>query len=511
MKKNIINIMLTISLILTMIITPVFAEPDSETDVITSESAIESDNPQEDESEVTEPDKSSLFNDYVLVGLKYGSSAEHSFDIYSENGFIIADIIDGVVTPVVTGIDFDTITLFSENGVVSVAGNDISILYDLGYRIVLPADYDTGGVFEFNDNPYRGGIAATLNSDGTINLINAINIVHYVYGVLDSEMYHDNPIEALKAQAVTARSFAKVNEGRHSSYGFDLCTGTHCQVYKGYSDEHDETNKAVDETAGLCIYYEDEPVSAYYFKNSGGHTQNIRDVWGSSRGYLVGVKDEFCPDYPWTVTYSFSEISSKLKSAGTDIGTLEKIEIASRNEAGAVDTLKFTGTSGTATLSKERIRTFFGSSIIKSTMFSFKDSLTDDNGADDSDNEPITSVSGNLSVLGAGGQVSDINLKDVYVIGAGNNVIKQDLMKLLVTDGSNIVYASAFINENDDIDDKEPVVNVSEYVTSGEVTFVGKGYGHGIGMPQDSAIEMAKQGFAFDEILQYYYTGVEIK
>ena len=56
MKKNIINIMLTMSLILTMIITPVFAEPDSETDVITSESAIESDNPQEDESEVTEPD-----------------------------------------------------------------------------------------------------------------------------------------------------------------------------------------------------------------------------------------------------------------------------------------------------------------------------------------------------------------------------------------------------------------------------------------------------------------------
>ncbi|MBQ9972469.1 MAG: hypothetical protein IJP24_02995, partial [Firmicutes bacterium] len=123
MKKNIINIMLTMSLILTMIITPVFAEPDSETDVITSESAIESDNPQEDESEVTEPDTSSLFNDYVLVGLKYGSSAEHSFDIYSENGFIIADIIDGVVTPVVTGIDFDTLTLFSENGVVSVAGN----------------------------------------------------------------------------------------------------------------------------------------------------------------------------------------------------------------------------------------------------------------------------------------------------------------------------------------------------------------------------------------------------
>lgn len=516
MKKNIGKLILILMTSLSLAISPVFANPDESAPDISNE--IETAG-TENETAIEEED--AFFESSVRVGLKYGSSAVSSYTFFSESGFYVADVKEGKVVENLPVSAYTSVILSSEGGAVVLKGDDGNVLLqDFGASVLLPMDYADGGIVTVNGKPYRDGMKVTKNASGTLNLINLLNTEHYVYGVLNAEMYHDNPIEALKAQAVAARSFAELNSGRHEEYGFDLCTGTHCQVYRGYSDEYEETNLAADETAGICMYYNDAPVSAYYFKNSGGYTQNIKDVWGSSLGYLKAVEDPYSPDYPWSVTYTFDEIESKLSAAGNNVGTLESIEIVSRNESGAVDTLRFTGTSGTATLTRERIRTFFGTSIIKSTMFSFEDAETGTVERENSSENPgdtgkVSRVNGSLSVLNADGTVTSLENIKLSVINWESVLSSVELDNTVISNGEDKVEASLYFNKKSNEDtnkkDDDGIIAVSEYVTESPVTFIGKGYGHGIGMPQDSAIEMAKQGFAFDEILKYYYTGIELK
>jgi len=292
-----------------------------------------------------------------------------------------------------------------------------------------------------------------------------------LYGVLNSEMGYHNPSEALKAQAVTARSFAVSNREKHESEGFNLCADVHCQVYKGYSDEYKDTNRAVDDTLNLTLIYGGKPVSGYYFKNSGGHTLSAEEVWGGKMPYLIGVKDDYSPDYTWNHSLSFQEARGRLEAAGHNIGTVKSVKITGRSLSGAVSSLEFQGTSGTVELKRENIRTVFGGTNVRSLAFSFG-----------SGHAVVSDV---IHVLGAYGKIEKLRPKDVYVISANG------LAKLADHDYS--------ANES------------VEQVSAGPIVFHGVGYGHGVGMPQDSAIAMAKQGFSFEEILKYFYTGVEIQ
>ena len=231
------------------------------------------------------------FADSIRVGLKYGSSAAMSYTLSSDSGFYMGVYEDGQFVPTMPVAAYTNLNAVCENGSVNLFGDDGNIVQQDFERYVIAAmDFDDGGVITADGKEYRGGIMFSINSTGSINMINVLEIDEYVYGVLNAEMHHDYPEEALKAQAVAARSFAVTNLNRHSQYGFDVCATTHCQVYKGYADEYEETNAAVDDTAGLCIYSGGKVVSAYYFKNSGGYTQNINDVWGSEADYLKAVK-----------------------------------------------------------------------------------------------------------------------------------------------------------------------------------------------------------------------------
>ncbi len=476
------------------------------------------------------------YADSIKVGLKYGSSAASSYTLSSENGFYIGTYDDGEFTASIPNAAYTTLNAVYENGSITLYGDDGNVVLQNFERYAAAAmDFDDGGVIKADGKEYRGCIIFTVNSVGTLNLINALDIDEYVYGVLNGEMHHGHPKEALKAQAVAARSFALMNLRRHSDYGFDVCTSTHCQVYKGYSDEYTETNAAVDETSGLCIYSGGKVVSAYYFKNSGGYTQDISDVWGSKASYLKAVKDEYSPEYKWSATLSFDEIKSKLGSAGNSIGDITRIEIVSRNKSGAVDTLKFIGTSGNVSISKEKIRNLFGASVIKSTHFSFSGYSTG-NSVDNAENNNSISIpsasSGtvklNLSsvnVIGSGGIMNSFSSKNsVSVMGADGKITNSELKNTYAANKDAVLHTqnsadSANTNKNtgNGDSDKSGTQNKAnidtsvEYVTESPVTFTGLGYGHGIGMPQDSAIEMAKQGFAFDEILKHYYTDIEIK
>jgi hypothetical protein len=109
----------------------------------------------------------------------------------------------------------------------------------------------------------------------------------YVKGVVPSEIGQQKPMEALKAQAIAARSYA-VCTRRHALQGFDVCTTTHCQAYRAES-RYPDSDSAVDETSGLVVTYNDRLVSAPFFGHCDGHTRNSEDVWSGATAHLRSV------------------------------------------------------------------------------------------------------------------------------------------------------------------------------------------------------------------------------
>ena len=448
----------------------------------------------------------------ITVGLKYGSSAAFSYTLTSDKGFYVGTMDGEEFEPLLPISAYTSISLISANGIVNLYGADGNLLMqDFGDHIIASIDYDSGGTVYVENRPYRGGFIVSVNSSGTMNLINVLALDEYVYGVLNAEMNHSNPLEALKAQAVTARSFATANLDRHAQYGFDLCASTHCQVYGGYDAEYTETNLAADETAGLCIYSEGKPVSAYYFKNSGGYTQNAEDVWGGRLSYLKAVEDPYSPVYKWNASFTFDELKSRLDSSGNGIGTITRVEIVSRNDSGAVKMLRFVGTSGSAEFSGEAVRSLLGTSVIRSTHFSFAGYQTETGSIGNTGSTLWTSMLQKISILGIDAAAAVKEGETVSVIGESGGIVQKKTSGLFFTDGNK----TGKIGESGDNSGKEngntQLDTTVEYVTQSPVMFTGLGYGHGVGMPQDSAIEMAKQGFTFDKILEYYYTGIQIQ
>jgi stage II sporulation protein D len=356
----------------------------------------------------------------------------------------------------------------------------------------MPHDYASGALIAFGGAQYRGGLSFRPNSGNTFNVINNLSIEEYLYGVINSEMGYKNPGEALKAQAVAARSFAMLNMDAHAGDGFDMCATAHCQVYKGYADEHAETTAAVKDTAGLMLYSGGVPVSGNYFKNSGGHTQNSEDVWSSAEAHLRGVRDEYSPPYTWGGQLSFRELRTLLLATGKDVGDIASISIDERSAGGHVLAVTITGDRGSVTLEKNNIRTVLGASVIKSLNFAFGGAL------------PPAPQSPAIYAVGEG--VTQALTDDVSVVSAGGTVGILNMADAVIQGASGRAYASEGL---DTAGGARPAG--SEVTTGGSVAFTGSGYGHGVGMPQDSAIEMAKLGFDFRQILTKYFTGVEIR
>ena len=424
-------------------------------------------------------------DDYVKVGLKYGSSSVASCTIESESGFILGTAVDRTFEEGMPLPAYTKITVSNESGNIVIRDESgVLLSADLGSSgCIMPADYGDGGILSLDGTKYRDGMMLLAKSGGTMTVINYLTLEHYVYGVLNSELGYTNPVEALKAQAVAARSFGELNLGKHIADGFDLCTTTNCQVYKGVAGEYPSIIEAVDGTKGEMIRYDGEPVTAFYFKNGGGYTQNSEDVWSGNEPYLRSVKDEYCPSYPWSTSLSFDAIRTKLEAAGFQPGTVESVSITGRNDTGAVSELKIKGSGATVYLRKDNIRTVLGATLVKSTMFDLADCTTAGSSG--------WKISSGISVVAPG--------DDVYVINGSGSVKKMDDEEAYGSNGSTTLKLGSGGSGT-------PV----QTVTGGTAVFNGFGYGHGVGMPQDSAVEMAKQGFTYEEILKYYYTDIEI-
>ena len=370
----------------------------------------------------------------------------------------------------------DLLFLFSDN------------IKTLVFRSLVASSGGTVPVMAVNGGPrYRGWMEVSRLPESDMTVVNILDMDDYLYGVVPAEIGASSPAEAIKAQAVVARTYAtyQISLKKHAKYGFDLCNTVDCQSYKGYDFEGADCSRYIAETRGKIITYtypsgpkagQKELAQVFYFSTSGGHTESCENVWYATLPYLVGVEDPYEPkDLPysnWTATLSTDQI---IKMTGSVLARVSAVEVLRLTASGRVYEVSVRGFQAdgaprTLTFLKEQARTKFS---LKSQWYRV-----------DSDTY-ITLLQGSQTVRTGltGNQVATaqgtlIPIPDTLtackVIGAGGKTVEIPSIP-------------------------------------GNFTFVGKGWGHGVGMSQNGAIGMAKAGIAYDAIIMHYFTGIKIE
>lgn len=156
--------------------------------------------------------------------------------------------------------------------------------------VSLASDDETNAPVRYNDRPYRGHIEVFTNLRGSLTVVNELGLEDYVRGVVANELSPGGypAIEALKAQAIAARTYALKNRGQFMSEGFDVLPTTRSQVYRGLTSENPLSTRAVDETRGLIATYAGEPINALYTSTCGGRTEDSENIFNQPVPYLRG-------------------------------------------------------------------------------------------------------------------------------------------------------------------------------------------------------------------------------
>ncbi len=162
-------------------------------------------------------------------------------------------------------------------------------------RMVKMSAQDAGDLLTFDKLTYRGTLEIVENARGKLNVVNILDLDDYLKGVVPNEMPPSkfDAIEALKAQAVAARTYALKNEGRFKREGYQLCATIACQVYRGADSERPLSTEAVEATRGIVIKYQGELIDSLYTSTCGGHTEDAKNVFRTiDAPYLRGTS---CP------------------------------------------------------------------------------------------------------------------------------------------------------------------------------------------------------------------------
>jgi stage II sporulation protein D len=279
------------------------------------------------------------------------------------------------------------------------------------------------GEVEIDGNRYKGAIQLIQENGGYITVINELSFEEYVMGVLAGEIPGSWPMEALKAQAIAARTFAlyKQNQAKKISQPYDIENTALAQMYIGSRLVNQSIRQAVMETEGEILTYQDEPIMAVFHSNCGGETTSAVDVWGQDKPYLRSVSCDFGnqgPHYKWKETLKVSDVVGKLRAANIPIYDIVQISSIEKDNSHRVIKLVLMDGDGRKKQVKGAVfRMALGPDVVRSTRF-------------------------------------DVQL-----------------------DGD-------------------------------EMEFTGLGWGHGVGLCQEGAYGMAKEGYGAFDILRHYYYGV---
>lgn len=309
------------------------------------------------------------------------------------------------------------------------------------------------------DRKYFGSVYVTVGSDGKLSVVNAVAADDLLNGLVPSEIFPDSPMEALKAQAVAARTelLQKLGE-RHFGDPFLLCATQHCQVYSGAGHEHPRTSGAVKSTRGIVmIDKKKELVDARYSATCGGHSEHNEVVWGGEadpvlRGILDGPKN---------ATHKNGITDKNLRTFLEGSG-----DSYCANTKYSKGRFRWKVTADADTLSKRIAQTVPGVGRLRSL-------------------KPLK--------RGISGRITKLEL----VGSQGSKVVEGELVIRRLLGG---LRSSLFRTEIEG-----PANHPQHFV------FHGAGFGHGVGMCQVGAIGMASQGAKLDRILGHYYKNVSLR
>jgi len=205
---------------------------------------------------------------------------------------------------------------------------------------------------------YRGAIEVRLDGGG-VTSINELDMDSYIRGVVAGEMPSSWPLEALKVQAVAARTYALSTA--KSSGAFDQYPDTRSQMYRGVTGESVRSDAAVAATARQIVTYDGVPAVTYYFSTSGGQTENVEFsfIGALSKPWLVSVPDPYdnqSPYHRWTVRFSAARLDAALGAPGA----FRRLKVTERGESPRVVTAKVVGTRGSRTVTGPQVRSALG-------------------------------------------------------------------------------------------------------------------------------------------------------
>nr|WP_277397849.1 SpoIID/LytB domain-containing protein [Natranaerofaba carboxydovora] len=317
--------------------------------------------------------------------------------------------------------------------------------------------------------------------------INTVELEKYLKGVLPAEVFVSWEMDALKAQAVAARTYALYGRDRNMDRyeHFDVTDDTDSQVYAGYNVENSRTNEAVRETSGEVVLNNDKLINALYHSNAGGYTEDAENIWGSEIDYIrsresswdeIALEGNSYQAYEWEETRTRDELSERIDNL-YDIGELIDIEILERTEAGRVLTVRYIGEEGEHEVHGDFNRT------------------------------PLELRSTNFEIVEKSGNNNNNVKGEVYFMSSEENVVKKD--------SGQDVYVMTGENEEKLLTEDDYYINskngteklTSEGGTVEEFVFRGKGFGHGAGLSQWGAQGKALEGYDYKEILKHYYSG----
>ena len=398
---------------------------------------------------------------------------------------------------------------------------EILFQFDGGDGLALGVLPDVTGEDEvrtwFKGNRYYGGFRYERIGGGDLTVVNIVDLETYLKGVIPYEMSNSWPLEALKVQAVCARSYAYINihSGKHTSYHFDVCNTTDCQAYYGAGTNSssyqatERTDQAVDETAGEYAWYDGQVIEAFYSSSHGGASESVYNVWGTSLEqypYLCGVEDPYEADMAsknsyssWTVSYTSSELAQRLENYGYDASSgIESLTLTYSDLGNVIQVRVNYRDGGSDTIRPSSMRSVFGISSIRFTV----------NGQAASSGSGTTSSSG--GGLTANGSTS-LDSQGTYTVISGSGSLSQAGL-----DGLYAISGSGSITPAEDAasgggSGTDTPTGTQVTVSGSSYSFQGSGNGHQLGLSQYGAWAMAERGFTYDEIIEFYYPGTYVR
>ena len=217
----------------------------------------------------------------------------------------------------------------------------------------------------------RGRIAVRV-AGNHVQVLNRVGLEAYVASTVGGEMLASWPSEALRAQAVAARTYVLHEAAKRRGEDWDVWATETSQVYRGISAETDETRAAAKSTAGQILTFQGKPILAVFHSTAGGRTATAGEVWGEDLPYLRVVDVEEEDDAPhtyWRTEFSKNALAGVFEAAGIDVGVMTGLVVTRRTPSGRVGQIEVRGSTQAESLGGDRLKTLVGVLGLRSTLF----------------------------------------------------------------------------------------------------------------------------------------------